>query len=210
MKLGPALAAGILILGLVGTGASIVAGGRDETAVAPISPSKSAKENEPFTLRCTDGTASPGVRAAQRNDLVLGPLKLLGVLEAAREPASAWRGGNGGDSGWSTPVVVRSGSSVTLRLAPSARRTASLAYGARGTGASRVRDGMSEIRFRACAQRGSADGGRVSEDSWPGAILVARRACVPVDIVVDDGEAVRAELGMGRRDCRARSVGSTP
>lgn len=166
-----------------------------------------APADDVATLRCASGTGPAAVFKNRAGDFVLGPLTMPGMLDAEKEPASAWRRVDGTDPGWSTPVFLQQGHSFILRLHPSMRRVASLVYGRSRPEASTVGSGVLAVRFRACSRpHASQPGSTGLVTSWPGSLLVKRRMCVPVDIALDGREAVRIEFGMGRRHCRTKPV----
>jgi hypothetical protein len=144
----------------------------------------------------------PGAFTDPRN-LVVGPLVLVG---GAHTPASTVRdfGGN------KFPLLVRSGHTVTVRLAQRGRRSAGLAYGQLPQGETKLRDTYRTVTFVACrpapapkeyraeGPSGSyADG--VAVTFWSGFVLAAKPACIPLDVYIDDERSPRRVwLPLGR------------
>jgi hypothetical protein len=139
------------------------------------------------------------------SNLVAGPLVLIGGEET---PASTVRdfGGN------KFPLLVKSGHTVTLRVARHARKAAGLAYGPlpqqRET---QLRDTHRSVTFVACRpgratgdydldgpSGSSADG--VAVTFWSGFVLTRDPACIPLEVYVDGAAAPRrVGLPLGRR-----------
>src|SRR5919197_3676714 len=122
----------------------------------------------------------PGAYAA-RSNLVVGPLAMIG---AAFTDAKTVRevGGN------KFPLLVKSGHTVTVRLAPEARPVAGLAYGPLPQGETKLRDTYRSVRFVACGPGMSdsrADGAAVT--FWSGFVLTRKPACIPLRISIDGG-----------------------
>jgi hypothetical protein len=145
----------------------------------------------------------PGAFTDRRN-LVVGPLVLVG---GAYTSASTVRefGGN------KFPLLVKAGHTVTLAIAPRARRVAGMAYGPLPEGEVTLRDTHRAVRFQACRPgRASrryrpegpsssyADG--VPVTFWSGFVLARAPACVPLDVYVDDEPSPRhVGFSLGRR-----------
>src|SRR3954453_23534119 len=138
-------------------------------------------------------------------NLVVGPLVLVGGAET---PASTVRdfGGN------KFPLLVKSGHTVTVRVARRARRAAGLAYGLLPQGReTQLRDTHRSVTFVACrpgrATRdydpdgpsgSSADG--VAVTFWSGFVMARAPACIPMDVYVDGASGPqRVGLPLGRR-----------
>jgi len=148
----------------------------------------------------------PGAFTDRRN-LVVGPLVLIGGGEPTPEDVVRELGGN------KFPLLVKAGHTVTVRLPPSARRFAGLAYGPQPQGKTRLRNTHRAITFVACARGepsatyqpdgpsgSSADG--VAVTFWSGFVLTRRPACLPLDVRVrGEPTARRAVLNLGERRC---------
>jgi hypothetical protein len=153
----------------------------------------------------------PGGFTEARN-LVAGPLALVGAGE--RTPPSVVRdfGGN------KFPVLVKAGHSVTVRLPPTVRSFAGLAYGGLGRrplpqGELRLRDTAHSMTFVACApgppsrgyQPQGPSGSRADGEAvtfWSGFVVARRPGCVPLEVYVDDEPSPRrAVIDMGGRRC---------
>jgi hypothetical protein len=134
------------------------------------------------------------------HNVVVGPLTLAnGGDDPARTLANLQR------IGWvKNPALVLPGHTVTLAIAPSARRRAGLLYihDAAGHSPPTLRDTVPKVRFIACdaAHSKSRAGGR-PVTFWSGGFLATHYpACVPVDIRVDHQRRVRhlvLSLGTG-------------
>jgi hypothetical protein len=110
------------------------------------------------------------------------------------------------------PLLVKSGHTVTVRIARGARTLAGLAYGVLPQGRkTQLRDTHRTVTFVACRpgkapERYSPEGPSSSEADgvavtfWSGFVLTRSPACIPLDIYVDDAPtAQRVGLSLGRR-----------
>lgn len=144
--------------------------------------------------------SSAGFPAAfsSRENLVVGPLSMIGAGRATPRAAVRRFGGN------KLPALVRAGHTVTVALSRRANRSASLFYASGSGGAltqTRVGDGRRAVTFRACSARRSlsdADGDPVT--FWSGFVVVARPMCVRLKVWIDDDPRERrARIALGRR-----------
>jgi hypothetical protein len=129
------------------------------------------------------------------------------LVGGASTPASTVRE-FGGDK---FPVLVEAGHTVTVRLAPGARREAGLAYGPLPQAEVRLRDTHQAVRFVACRpgrpsrryrpsgpSRSYADA--IAVTFWSGFVLARAPTCVPLDVYVDrEPSPRRVGLALGRR-----------
>lgn len=93
--------------------------------------------------------------------------------------------------GWKSPLLVRAGHRVNLRIPEGARTFAGLGYGPLPQGFIEVRDTHHTITFVPCPPDEPAYGGAQPTVGpvtfWSGGIIVNRApACVPLEIYVDD------------------------
>ena len=131
-----------------------------------------------------------------RDDVVVGPLTLIGAAATAPETVREF----GGDK---FPALVRAGHRVTLALSRRTRRVAGLGYGALPEGVELLpRDGHRVVTFVAC-RRGESSGSTAGGEPvtfWSGFVLTAAPRCVPIEVWVDDELAPRhAALALGAR-----------
>jgi len=139
---------------------------------------------------------------ARSEATVAGPLELLAGSEADRlEP----------DGVAKVLAVLRAGETVTLAVPESERGRLSLLYDMGGPGPRRplrLSDGVSVVRFSACA-RGIVAGTRVkgaSESQFNGGFFVRGAHCAPIEVWVEGREEpLRRWLpfGTGGRPCPA-------
>jgi hypothetical protein len=126
-------------------------------------------------------------------NLVVGPLAVVG---AGGPTAAAVVKTHGGQK---FPLLVRPGHIVTVQVPAGARGFAALGYGSLPQGEIRFRDGHNTVTFLACGTdepSGSSADGPVT--FWSGFVLARRRACIPLEVYVDDEPAPRRvgiELG---------------
>lgn len=131
-----------------------------------------------------------------RNNLVVGPLVLVGWHRAASEVFATVVGRQ---LGWKMPLLVRDGRRVTVRIAAEARQRAQLSYG-RGPAAR-------QITFTACSREkgerswSSVDGEPVT--FWAGGVsFESAPACVPIQFRHDRSKVWRTRtLRLATTDC---------
>jgi hypothetical protein len=126
-------------------------------------------------------------------NVVVGPLVLIGATYTDRATVREF-GGN------KFPLLVRPRHTVTIAVAPKARRFARLAYGPLPSGKPKLRDAYTSETFIACRRsraRSRADGKKVT--FWSGSVLSRRAACLPLDVTIDDAAARRIKLALGKR-----------
>jgi hypothetical protein len=164
-------------------------------------------------LKAPEAKALRGCRTAVYGDIdpkarseatVAGPLELLAGSDADRlEP----------DGVAKVLAVLRAGEAVTLAVPESERGRLSLLYDLSGPGPRRplrLSDGVSAVRFRACA-KGIVAGTRVkgaSESQFNGGFFVRGAHCAPIEVWVEGREEpLRRWLpfGTGGRPCPARA-----
>jgi hypothetical protein len=159
------------------------------------------------------GGELPGAFTDRRN-LVAGPLVLVG---GASTDASTVRefGGN------KFPLLVKAGHTVTVQLAPRARRIAGLAYGPLPQREVKLPDTYQAVTFAACrpgrpSRRYRPDGPSgsfadgVAVTFWSGFVLARAPTCVGLDVYVDDERSPRrVGLALGRRCSQTRVARAT-
>jgi hypothetical protein len=184
---------------------SLFACGNDSTQPAQSGPLK-APEAE--TLRgCRTAVYGDLDPKARREATVAGPLELLAGYETDR-PARAFEP----DGVAKVLAVLRAGEAVTLAVPGSEHARLSLLYdfGPGPRRPLRFSDGVSAVRFRACA-KGIVAGTRVkgaSESQFNGGFFVRGAHCAAIDVWVEGREEpIRRWLpfGVGDRPCPARA-----
>ena len=138
------------------------------------------------------GAEFPGAFTSRAN-LVVGPFALSGGTYTDPETVREY-GGN------KFPVLVQAGHTVTLALAPDARRVAGLAYGPLPQGETKMRDTYRSVTFVACRRGKSqsrADGFEVT--FWSGFVLTRRPVCLPLDVSIDGAPPRRVAIALGAR-----------
>ncbi len=161
------------------------------------------KAPEAETLRgCRTAVYGDVDPRARREATVAGPLELLAGSQLHRlEP----------DGVAKVLAVLRAGETVTLAVPESERRRLSLLYDLSGPGPRRplrLSDGVSAVRFSACA-RGIVAGTRVkdaAESQFNGGFFVRGAHCAPIEVWVEGREEpLRRWLpfGTGARPCPA-------
>jgi hypothetical protein len=163
-------------------------------AGADVRPASTLITDRHARNTCTrqSGADFPGAFTSARN-FVHGPLVLIGG--AYTDPATVREfGGN------KFPLLVRPGHTVTMAIAPKARRFARLAYGPLPQGETKLRDAYTSATFIPCRRGKSisrADGKEVT--FWSGFVLTRRPVCLPLDIAIDDSPPRRVGLALGAR-----------
>jgi hypothetical protein len=153
--------------------------------------------------RCSNSEIASFGALHSSHNVVVGPLTLASAGDdPARTLANLQR------IGWvKNPALVLPGHTVTLAIAPAARRRAGLLYvhDAAGHSPPTLRDTVPKVKFIACdaAHSKSHAGGR-PVTFWSGGFLASHYpACVPIDVRIDRQRRVRhlmLSLGAGR-DC---------
>jgi hypothetical protein len=135
-------------------------------------------------------------------NIVVGPLALVaGATAAGQSPALIRKLG-----GWKSPLLVRAGHTVTLRIPEAARKFAGLGYGPLPQGFIDVHDAHHTITFVPCPRDEPAYAGVQPTVGpvtfWSGGIIVNRApACVPLEVFIDDEREPRrlvVSLAAGR------------
>jgi hypothetical protein len=158
-----------------------------------LTPAVSPHTGHPATCSRQSGASFP--RAfAKRDNLVVGPLAMIGARRTTPADAVAELGG------MKYPLLVRPRHTVTVRIRGLAPGAASLFYAHSGTLTERsVEDGHRAITFRPCGPRraqSDADGDPVT--FWSGFVLVSEPMCVPLRITVDDRRPRLRHISLGR------------
>jgi hypothetical protein len=179
--------AALLASGLVAAVApSLFACGNDSTHRAA---GEHLKAPEAETLRdCRTAVYGDIDPMARSEATVVGPLELLAGSDANR-PARAFEP----DGVAKVLAVLRAGEAVTLAVPESERGRLSLLYDLSGPGPRRplrLSDGVSAVRFRACA-KGIVAGTRVkdaSESQFNGGFFVRGAHCAQIEVWVEGRE----------------------
>ncbi|MDA0181641.1 hypothetical protein OJ997_15150 [Solirubrobacter phytolaccae] len=131
-----------------------------------------------------------------KRDLVVGRLTVLNVVAADRElPSYKSR-----DRYLiKTPVIIRTGAPVVVRVAKRDRRHVALNFNA-----SEQRRGQHSVRFHPCppdTERFS-DGKPLGEwTAYPGGLILQRPRCVTLEFLEEGKPTVRRRVALGKR-CR--------
>lgn len=141
-----------------------------------------------------------------RNDLVAGRASIVFARVRARGLPKRRLPQN--PRAWilKTPVMVRAGSPVVIRVAARDRPYVALDFdGTRWAARDRAaEDGQSSVRFHACPPdtRRFVDGKPLGEwTGYNGGLIVERPRCVTFEFLEEGRPTVRRRLGIGRR-CR--------
>lgn len=131
-----------------------------------------------------------------RRDLVVGRVMLLNVRAAGRElPAYKSR-----DRYLiKTPVIIRAGAPVVVRIAKRDRKHVALNFDA-----SDQRRGQHSVRFHPCPPDTTrfSDGKPLGEwTAYPGGLILRRPRCVTFELLEDGRPTVRRRVALGKR-CR--------
>lgn len=139
-----------------------------------------------------------------RTDVIAGRVAILSARRQARRlprhrPSSNPRA-------WilKTPVLIRAGDPVVVRIAARDRGYVALDFDPDRWGARdrTAEDGQASVRFHACPPDTArfSDGQPLGEwTGYPGGLLVERPRCVTLELLQDGRTTVRRRLGIGRR-----------
>lgn len=135
-------------------------------------------------------------RPDSRRDVVAGRISIVGGnrLSARKPPA------NGRTWVLKTPVIIRAGAPVVIRVAARDRPHVALDFDPDRFG----ERGRSSVRFHACPPdtKRFSDGKPLGEwTGYPGGLIVERRRCVTLEFLEAGQPTVRRRVGIGRR-CR--------
>jgi hypothetical protein len=140
-----------------------------------------------------------------RTDIVAGRVSIAGARVTAQRLSD--RKPTYNPRAWilKTPVIIRAGSPVVVRVAERDRRYVALDFDVEHGKRDRVaEDGQSSVRFHACPPdtKRFSDGKPLGEwTGYPGGLIVERRRCVTFEFLEEGQPTVRRRLGIGRR-CR--------
>ena len=103
-----------------------------------------------------------------------------------------------------TPVIIRAGAPVVVRVAKRDRAYAALDFDqSRWSKRDRAaEDGQSSVRFHACPPdtKRFVDGQPLGEwTGYPGGLIIERRRCVTLEFVEEGQPTIRQRVGFGRR-----------
>jgi hypothetical protein len=134
----------------------------------------------------------PGAFTSRAN-FVVGPLAMIDGAYTDSDTVREF-GGN------KFPVLVPAGHTVTLALAPDARRIAGLAYGPLPQGETKMRDTYRSVTFVACRPgKSQSRGGGFEVTFWSGFVLTRMPVCLPLDVSIDGAPPRRVALALGAR-----------
>lgn len=137
--------------------------------------------------------SSPITRLAQPGDLQLGPVAFKG-LHALADPDEFERHATGGRYLLKTPLFVRAGRVVTVRVVSP---VAGLTF-------TRRRSGVPRVRFVACDRDERAfsyDGKVGGVTAFPGGFSLREPACVAIRVAVRGGRRYSAMVPFGTGGC---------
>lgn len=166
-------------------------------ATKPVVPAVTSVARELNDCRNRSGASFPEAYT-DRDNLVIGPLAIIGGRYAGRTPANVTR--DAGEA-WKMPVLVRAGRRVTVTIPPEARREARLTYAFKDAPLLEL---PYTVTFRACrrGERSGSDADGKPVTFWSG-FFYHRRAplCVPLDVRVDGRTSRRVRLASGQGAC---------
>ena len=134
---------------------------------------------------------APASGSDPRWDLVVGEVVFVGLLQASREPRTAFRRRGGRDAIWKAPVQLPTGHRATIRVSDPG---AALSYASPAYGAPLVEDGDAAVSFVACD-------GTAEPSVWPGGFLLRRAMCVRVEVTSPTRGTEAVNVGFGVRRC---------
>jgi hypothetical protein len=197
----------------------------------PQTASRSARAVA-FTRDCGSRVEDGTLRPNRRRDVIAGPLVLYGLREAARAPASSFRGRYGRHQPWKAVTEVAHGSDVLVQIQQRYRGRVSLLYRFPGGDRSgyRLSDGDLAVRFKPCPPSEPRRLGRGtvgSRTQFNGGFVVAGPQCVELRVAVAGrpreihrrvsfGTSSACESGAGHRSLGAKGCpvtipnGTTP
>jgi hypothetical protein len=154
----------------------------------PQTASRSARAVA-FTRDCGSRVEDGTLRPNRRRDVIAGPLVLYGLREAARAPASSFRGRYGRHQPWKAVTEVAHGSDVLVQIQQRYRGRVSLLYRFPGGDRSgyRLSDGDLAVRFKPCPlskPRRLGRGTVGSRTQFNGGFVVAGPQCVELRVAV--------------------------
>lgn len=103
-----------------------------------------------------------------------------------------------------TPVIIRAGAPVVVRVAARDRPYAALDFDQRRWSKRNrsAKDGQSSVRFHACPPdtKRFVDGRPLGEwTGYPGGLIIERRRCVTLEFLEEGQPTIRRRVGFGRR-----------
>jgi hypothetical protein len=143
----------------------------------------------------------------RRTDVVAGRVSIAFARVAARRLSRRKPSYNRRAWILKTPVIIRAGAPVVVRVAERDRRDAALDFDVKRWGKRdrAAEDGQSSVRFHACPPdtKRFSDGKPLGEwTGYPGGLIVDRRRCVTFEFLEAGEPTIRRRLGIGRR-CRS-------
>jgi hypothetical protein len=183
-----------------GRAAAITSAPAAATTAAPAPPGSPGA----FVRTCQDSVYGDLGDGWRPRSVVVGPLALVALRDAATQPAVDFRPRGGRYQGLKVLVVVEAGATVTLVVPPAERRHLALLYDPaawREDNRYRIADGDTAATFRSCppGQAPVGDG----DTQFNGGFLVAGPRCVTLEVSTPAWKAPRrvtVSFGAGR--CR--------
>jgi len=164
----------------------------------------------PYTRTCESGVygdLGPDWRS-NKDAVVVGPIAFLYPGSYRDAPAQLFARHGTGYSSHKVLAVIEQGSVVTVAVAPSAIRIASLLYDPSRfrsfdeTTGFEVSEGEEAVKFEGCPPGGAPIGPPTSPTQFPGGFIVAGPQCVPLSFWVGDSPTpTRRVLSFGSGDC---------
>jgi hypothetical protein len=178
-----------VVLGCVAAIAGVVAlAGGDDRRRSPRVPEPAASAG---AVGCAQALVDEPVDVPTSDDVVVGPLVLVGARSWARVPRAALAPTRRRDAVAKLPVVLPARATARLAVPRSQRRIAGLSYTAAAREVRRTSSAEPAVRFVACADR---------RTGWPGGVVLAGPACVRLAIRAG-GRTVSRQLEFGRGAC---------
>ena len=161
-----------------------------------------ADEPEPYVRTCSSSAYGDLGQGWRERAIVAGHLALVGLKDGYRRVDTEWFGPGRGMP-LKVLVVVDPNAAPTMTIAPRSRGYAALGYNRirhDGTGVP-LADGTHSVRFQACRLVSSREPWNRGTQ-FPGYFLVARAACVHVEVATL-GTVLRRTLRFGVTRCAA-------
>jgi hypothetical protein len=201
-----ALAAAALAVALAACTGEKPAGRPAATTTAPAAPTTAAPGPAgAFVRTCRDSVYGDLGNGWRARSVVVGPLALVVLQDAATQPASDFRRRDSSYQGLKALAVVEAGAIVTVTVPAAERRHLALLYDPatwREDNRYRIADGDTAVTFRSCppAQTPPGAGGT----QFNGGFLVAGPRCATLEVSTPAWKAPRrvtVSFGAGR--CRS-------
>lgn len=172
-----------------GCGASGDSGDR-QSARRPVLSTPSAAALP--TVSCTDAVRPGPPDGVRQDDLVVGPVQLMGGRTWASEPPRELSPRRGRQYVAKVPVVLAPGGTATLVVGRRQRQRAALVYREQTRRAKRTGAADRAVRFVACPDQSTA---------WPGGVIVVGPICLGLEVRAPGRAPARRRIAFGRGSC---------